>query len=91
MRCAARRRFHRIARQALHQCRFAASRLGHEQQVAAAWIDLERATERPQEVDPIARPEPGEPVRAASDDAEMERDERTAGRVCLALGRGEGL
>ena len=47
----------------------------HEQKVAAPRIHLERSPERPEHVDLVARPEMGEPVGAAPDDPEVDRDD----------------
>ena len=58
---------------------------GDEQQVAAARVDLERPAERPEHVDRVARPQPGEPVGAAPDDPEVDRDDaRSRRRPCSA-------
>ena len=46
---------------------------GDEQQVPAARVHLERPAERPEEVDRVARPQPGEPVGPTADDPEMDR------------------
>ena len=51
-----------------------------EQQVPAARVDLERPAERPEQVDPVAGPQPGEPVGPAADDPEVDRDDRRSRR-----------
>ena len=45
---------------------------GDQQQVAAARVHLERAPERPEQVDRVARPQPREPVRPPPDHPEMD-------------------
>ena len=51
-----------------------------QQQVLAPRVDLERAPERPEQVDPIARPQPREPFRPATDDPEVDRHD-ARGRI----------
>ena len=53
----------------------------HEQEVAASRIHLERPPEWPEHVDPVARPEMGEPVGAPPDDPIVDRDDPSDG-VC---------
>ena len=48
---------------------------GDEQQVAGLRIDLERPAERAEHVDPVARPQAGEPVGATAGDPEVDRDD----------------
>ena len=50
-----------------------------QQQVPAARVDLERAPERPEQIDRVARPQSREPVRATSDDPEVDRDDARRG------------
>ena len=52
---------------------------GDQQQVPAARIHLERAPERPEQVDRVAGPQPGEPVGPPPDDPEMDRDDAGGG------------
>src|SRR4029077_12290478 len=49
-----------------------------EQKMAAPRVDLERPAERSEQIDSIARTQPGEPVGAPTDDPEM--DGHRAGR-----------
>ena len=56
---------------------------GHEQQVPAAGVDLEPLAERPEHVEPVARPHPCQPGRPPPDLPEVDRDRagRRVGRV----------
>jgi hypothetical protein len=52
---------------------------GDQEQVARPRIDLERPSQRPEHVEPVARPQPRQPLGAPADRPEMDCDRARGG------------